>query len=159
MHLFYIVFASISCCNVNGEATSEYDSVFECTELSENELQRNEITLEQLTSLKLKAYFELFTLQKKHPVFKHEVEKRLKSFTKAGSLSKDSFPSVVVSNIKQVGKVIKVSDSVVKLRLDYDKLSENDTGADSVHIFITTINIRLDEIQTGSNEIIFERID
>jgi len=64
-----------------------------------------------------------------------------------------------VSNIKQVGKVIKVSDSVVKLRLDYDKLSENNTGVDSVHIFITTINIRLDEMQTGSNEIIFERID
>jgi len=64
IHLFYIVFAGISCGNINNEAPTEYDSVLESAELSENELQRKEITLKQLTSLKLKAYFELITLQK-----------------------------------------------------------------------------------------------
>lgn len=156
---FISILLGISCANEKKEASLEYDPVLKNAELYEDEFQRREITLEQLTSQKLQDYFELLQLQKKHPQFKEEIEEQLRNFTKAGIIIRDTFEGVDVSNIKQVGKVIKVSDSVVKLKLVYDKYSKNSTNTDSVYAFITTKNIHLDDRQTVSNVIVFERID
>lgn len=154
-----LVLLGTSCSNKNKEAPAEYDIVLKSAELNEDEFQSKEITLEQLTSKKLHDYFELLQLQKMHPQFKEEIEEQLKSFTKSGILGKDVFEGVEISNIKQVGEVVKVSDSVMKLKLVYDIISKNSTSPDSIHAFIKTKNVYLDERQIISNEIIFERID
>lgn len=153
------VLLGISCASENKEAQAAYDVGLENVELYEEEFQGKEITLEHLTSQKLQNYFELLQLQKKHPQFKDEIEEQLKSFTKEGMIISNAFEGITVSNIKQIGKVVKVSDSVVKLKLVYDRVSENNTREDSIYAFITTKNIYLDDKQTVSNEIVFERIN
>ncbi len=156
MVLFLI---GVSCANQNKESQADYDIELKNSELIEDQFQKRQLTLEQITSQKLKEYFELVQLRNKHPQFKEEIEEQLKSFTRPGILESDKFDVVDISNIRQIGAIVKVSDSVVKLKLIYDKVLNNSTMTDSIRAVILTKNIHLDEKRIVSNEITFERID
>lgn len=112
-------------------------------------------TYQNLSIQKLQDYFDLIKLQEKHPEFKDDILLQIRM------ISNDTIPNYIgnfsIENIHQSGKVEIVSDSVQKIKLVYDVVSESYKGVDSIFAVIIFKAIQLEGVETISNKVMFSK--
>ncbi len=152
------------CAMETKKATSESYDVFatEEAEASEEVEALEEVAADaeyefsnQLVNQKLQDFYDLLALQSEHPEFNNEVSKQLKNFTNdsINKFKNDDF--FIIKNIKQIGDVVFVNDSVQKLKLSYDKVSDKTKSTDTINAIITKKQIKVDDKILISNKIQF----
>ncbi|MDG4716871.1 hypothetical protein [Winogradskyella marincola] len=111
----------------------------------------------QLVNQKLQDFYDLLALQSEHPEFNKEVSKQLKNFTNdsINKFKNDDF--FIIKNIKQIGNVVFVNDSVLKIKLSYDKVSDKTKSTDTINAIITKKQIKVDDKTLISNKIQFSK--
>lgn len=111
----------------------------------------------QLLNQKLQDFYDLLALQSEHPEFNKEVAEQLKNFTNdsINKFKNDDF--FIIKNIKQIDDVVFVNDSVQKIKLSYDKVSENSKSTDTIYAIITKKQIKVDNETLISNKIQFSK--
>jgi len=111
----------------------------------------------QLVNQKLQDFYDLLALQSEHPEFNNEVSKQLKNFTNdaINKFKNDDF--FIIKNIKQIGDVVFVNDSVQKIKLSYDKVSDKTKSTDTINAIITKKQIKVDDKTLISNKIQFSK--
>ncbi|GAA3612380.1 hypothetical protein Q4Q39_04370 [Flavivirga amylovorans] len=106
-----------------------------------------------LSTQKLQEYFDLIKLKEKHPEFKDDILIQLRK------LSNDSIPNYAgdfsIENIRQVGEVETISDSVQKIKLVYNVVSDAYKSNDSILATISSKTIFIDDTATISNKVVF----
>ncbi|GAA3629135.1 hypothetical protein [Flavivirga jejuensis] len=147
----------ISCKNNEANKVSE-SPVLEMendTEVYDFEINSKVNRYETLSTQKLQDYFDLIKLQKKHPEFKDDILLQLRK------LSNDSILNYTgdfsIENIHQVGEVETISDSIQKIKLVYNVVSDSYKGLDSILANIISKTILIDETATISNKVVFLR--
>lgn len=157
--LIYIIYILIfiSCKNneVNKVSESPALEMEDDTEIYEFVTSSEVTKYQTLSTQKLQDYFDLIKLKEKHPEFKEDILLQLRM------LSNDTIPNYIgnfsIENIHQSGKVEIVSDSVQKIKLVYDVVSESYKGVDSIFAVITYKTIQLEGKQTISNKVMFSK--
>lgn len=150
----------VSCAMENKNMNSkEADEIFVATEEADD-IAEYEVTPtinSQLINQKLQDFYDLVALQNEHPEFIDEVSNQLKNFTNDSIdlFKTDDF--AIVKNIRQLGKVMTINDSVQKIKLSYDKVTNNTTSRDTIYAIITKKTIILDDERLISNKVQFSK--
>ena len=97
-----------------------------------------------LINEKLQDFYDLLALQNEHPEFTNEVIKQLKNYSTDSISDFNSETSVIIKNIRSVGNPEIINDSLKKLKLVYDKISDNKKTTDSIFALIAMKTITLD---------------
>ena len=164
--LFIVSILFAGCAMENKKAKNESYDVFatEEAEASEEVEALEEVAADaeyefsnQLVNQKLQDFYDLLALQSEHPEFNNEVSNQLKNFTNdsINKFKNDDF--FIIKNIKQIGDVVFVNDSVQKIKLSYDKVSENSKSTDTIYAIITKKQIKVDDETLISNKIQFSK--
>lgn len=137
----FIVLILVSCNNhaeknidINVLEMNEGDYEVEISESGES--IENSFIYENLSSQKLQEMYDLISLKLENPEFEETIKLQLKTYTN-DSISIPNSSGVLIKNIKLKGEVIKVSDSVQKMKLYYDVVSNNSIQKDSIWATIT----------------------
>ncbi|WP_157957347.1 hypothetical protein [Winogradskyella tangerina] len=110
-----------------------------------------------LINEKLQDFYDLLALQNKHPEFTKEVIEQLRNYTSNSIEEFSSENAFVIKNISQLGQAEVLNDSVKKLKLVYDKISENVKVTDTIYALITSKTIVIDGESFKSNKIQFSK--
>lgn len=153
-----ILFAG--CAMETKKATSESYDIIATEEVETLEEYVTDVEYEfnnQLLNQKLQDFYDLLALQSEHPEFNKEVAEQLKNFTNdsINKFKNDDF--FIIKNIKQIGNVVFVNDSVQKIKLSYDKVSDNSKTTDTIYAIITKKQIKVDNETLISNKIQFSK--
>lgn len=136
----------ISCANNSMEKANIKSDT---SEMLEYEMNAIDFTLEDLVSEKLLDYFELLKLQKEHPEFKDAIDLNVHNYLKKEFIKLDT-SNFMIKNIRNVGEVIIISDSVQSQKLYFDIVFEDKTITDSIQalIFSNTLILYGTEVKT-----------
>lgn len=122
-----------------------------------NESTINEYQL--LATQKLNDVYDLINLKQQHPDFKEDIQAQLNALI----LNSDALPffngKVSIENITQKGNIVKVSDSIYKMQLNFNVVSKNKTIKDSINASITTKVEIINGASVKTNKIHFSVID
>jgi len=118
----------------------------------------NGYSFESLVEKKFKEFYDLNVLLKNYPNFKQDIEKRIENFTSGTRKIFQINDSVKVSNIRQKGPFVKVSDSTEMTHVLFDIITTKEIKTDSVMAFITTIKLQLDNEEVTSTKVKFKRL-
>jgi hypothetical protein len=139
------------------EAASDYIVIDENVATYETAEAREYEFSNQLINQKLQDFYDLMALQNEHPEFNEEVKEQLKNFTNdsiSNFITNDFF---ILKNIQQQGHIIIVNDSVQKVKLSFDKVSDNTRKTDTIYAIITKKRINVDDETLISNKIQFSK--
>lgn len=155
--VFVLVLLSIACSKNKGGA--KFDNEMMVEEAADYAIAAEESTFDynQLSIQKFSEYIDLIKLKEAHPEFNDDVFIQLRSFAKDTTFDLNYDSGFSVENIKSVGAVEKVSDSVDKIKLTYKIISETHTVTDSVFAHITSKTIVLDGQEMTSNKVKFSK--
>jgi len=109
---------------------------------------------QELSTIKLQELYDLLTLKHEHPEFKESIESQLKNYTNDIMINSNKSESLI-KNIKLKGDLIKVSDSVQKMKLYYDIVSNSLIQKDSIWAEVTTNHININGKKIESKKIKF----
>ena len=114
------------------------DMEVEAIETVDNFKYSTESGIDQtLINEKLQDFYDLLALQNEHPEFTNEVIKQLKNYSTDSISDFNSETSVIIKNIRPIGDAEIINDSLKKLKLVYDKISDNKKTTDSIFALIT----------------------
>ncbi len=139
----FIVLIMVSCNNNMKDNAPVVNADYETLEAEKFIIKPNTFIYEELAIQKLQEMYDLISLKDKHPEFAKTIKSQLKTYTN-DSIGIPNSKDVLIKNIKLKEEIIQVSDSVQKMRLYYDIVSNSSIQKDSVWATITI------------NEIIFE---
>lgn len=117
----------------------------------------NSFVYEELAAQKLQEMYDLISLKDKHPEFAKTIKSQLKDYTN-DSISISNSTDILIKNIKLKGEIVKVSDSVQKMKLFYDIISNNNTMQDSIWAIITINEIAFEGKKIKSKKIKFSSL-
>jgi len=147
---YIILFSLIISCS-NKEMKSEMNSVV----YNEEAIVKSEQFLnENITKQKLQDYFDLLVLQQKHPEFNEDIITQLKEISNENRTVSDTI-AVQVVNLNLIGKIQKISDSIQKMKITFDIVSENDIKKDTIITLIKTKKVMIDSQEFISNKLQF----
>ncbi len=153
-----LVLLSFSCANeVSKEMHNEHDLSIENNGAYEEMIAARKLSLTQLATQKLTTYFELVQLKKAHPAFKEEIGKQLKALSDVSLVDTNGVAAISVKNIRQIGVVKHVSDTVKELKLYYDIEQDNEIKTDSVYASIISQMITIDGSEALATKIFFKK--
>jgi hypothetical protein len=164
--LFIASMLFVACAMETKKAKSESYDVFATEEVEASEeveaLEEHVIDAEyefnnQLINQKLQDFYDLLALQSEHPEFNNEVAEQLKNFTNDSINKYKTDDFFIIKNIKQIGDVVFINDSIQKLKLSYDKVSDNSKTTDTIYAIITKKQIKVDDETLISNKIQFSK--
>ncbi|MCP5064755.1 MAG: hypothetical protein GY936_20150 [Ignavibacteriae bacterium] len=154
----FIVFIIFSCKNESNknvkEATADIESDFEIIETEDFNIESNTFVYEELSTQKLQEMYDLISLKHKHPEFAETIKSQLKDYTNENVITSIS-SEVLIKNIQLEDEIIQVSDSVQKMKLSYDVISNNSTQKDSIWAIISTKIIFVDGEKVKTKKIKF----
>ncbi|QTE21586.1 hypothetical protein [Polaribacter cellanae] len=116
-----------------------------------------EYSTSTLIEEKFLEFYELNMLLNSDSKFKKEIGERLKSF------KIDTFPILnlpndsKITNIKQIGETISITDSIKKRKIIFDMVTPNSLKKDSLFAYILSKKIIIDSIEVISNKVKFAR--
>lgn len=116
--------------------------------------QNNSFTHQNISTEKLQELYDLLALKQKHPEFNDKIQSQLKNYTN------DTFQTsgeVFIKNLTLKSEVIVLSDSVEKIKLAYDIVSNEEIKEDSIWAEITTHTLLIDDKETKSKKIKFKK--
>ncbi len=111
---------------------------------------------QELSTVKLQELYDLLALKQEHPEFKESIETQLENYTNdtMAAINKPEKESLI-KNIELKGNLIEVSDSVQKMKLYYDVVSNNLIQKDSIWAEVTTHEIEVNGKKVKSKKIKF----
>ncbi|AUC74591.1 hypothetical protein [Olleya sp. Bg11-27] len=119
----------------------------------------NTFEYQELSSQKLQELYDLISLKETHPEFSETISSQLKDYTNDSiSSSLTLSGDVVIKNIQLQGDIIKVSDSIKKMKLYYDVVSNNTIQKDSVLATISSSTIAFEDKMIQSKKIKFSHL-
>lgn len=137
--------------------------VFSCTNHAPLDKEMSEVTMFKEVSMKkvlenkFKELYDLNLLKKKFPEFKNDIDRRIQNFTFNHEVNFEFQDSIRISNIRQKGGLIKISDSVQMAKVVFDLTSQNSTKTDSVFAFITKKEAIIDSEKVFLTKVQFSR--
>lgn len=157
----YVAFFMMSCANerkneapIEGVNMEKTETMLESTAFED---AKEAFTFQHLTEQKLQDYFDLLVLQQQHPEFIEDIR------TQLHELSEDSiiisyFPQKVdIKNIQQIGETQIISDSIQRIELRFDIITNNSVKKDSITAIIKTKTITLDNEELSSTKVVFTK--
>jgi len=155
----YILFFIAACANQpKNEAVEEELKEFETgLENSALEDMAEEFTYQHLTKQKLQDYFDLLVLEQEHPEFGEDIALQLLELSNDTLKISIASQKVSIQNVQQIGAVIKISDSIQKIRLVFDIVAEDSKKSDSITAIVSTKKIYLDQKEVISTKVVFEK--
>ena len=136
----------------NNENNDAYKFKFSSNQATNSEYQ-------DLAIQKLKEVSDLIHLQEQHPEFKEDIEAQLNTLIQKDTNLKFLDSTTSIENILQKGNIEKVSDSIQKMTLHFNIVSENKTVTDSLNAFIISKIVIIDGSSVKTNKIRFSKID
>ncbi|WP_298340957.1 hypothetical protein [uncultured Algibacter sp.] len=161
--LIYIFFVLIVIsCNSRDEKimnleTIEVNANYETEDIENNKIKPNTFIYEDLSTQKLQEMYDLISLKEKHPEFAKTITSQLKAYTD-DNISLSNSTDISIKNIKLKEEIIQVSDSVQKMKLSYDILSNNSMQKDSICAIITSNEISFEGKKIKSKKIKFKAL-
>lgn len=161
-YIYIVIFICFSCSN-NRSEKAIYESI-----AIENDIELNSevddveegierFSYEALSKQKLQEMYDLISLKNKHPEFSESIKNQLKAYTK-DSIKLETGKEVFIKNLNLKEEVIQVSDSIQKMKLYYDLVSENVAKKDSIWITITTNAINFEQELVTTSKVKFSTI-
>jgi len=150
----------LTCANETKNKSESVEYRMEAISAEEDDISMDlkPINYEQLAEHKLMEYFDLLRLKQEHPEFEKDIISQLQGFSN-DSESIDSYEKIdSIINIRQLGKLIKESDSIQKMRLYFDIVSGITTTSDSVMAIITIKFITVEGRKIPSTKVMFKNI-
>lgn len=111
-----------------------------------------------LIEQKFKEFYDLNVLLKNYPDFKSDIERRIQNFTSNSETIFELNDSISITNIRQKGVLIQVSDSVQMTHVLFDVVSKNQKKTDSVLAFISKKKIYIDSEEVIATKVKFTRV-
>ncbi len=157
----FIVFLIFSCKNESNksvkEAVADTESDFEITETKDFKTESNTFVYEELSTQKLQEMYDLISLKHKHPEFAETIKFQLKDYTD-DNIDTPNTSEILIKNIKLKDEIILVSDSLQKMILTYDVVSNSSTQKDSILATITTNTVYFEGKEIKSKKIKFSAL-
>lgn len=135
------------------EADADYESALESKTVFVSHVD----DYEALSIQKLTEYFDLLKLKSQHPDFEKDIEIQLKQLATDSLLNIKFNGSDVINNIKQKGDIIKISDTLHRLSLEYHLRSDNKGIKDSIFAYIVSKPLQVDGNLMTSNKVKFSK--
>ncbi len=152
--LFVLVF---SCKNETPNKLEVADTDYEVVEESKV-VEISEIdNYERLSIEKLTEYFDLIKLREQHPDFSEDIEKQLKNYASENLINFELKDDFSIENIHQIGEMLKISDTLNKVQLEFNAVSNFIQIEDSVFAYITSKIIVVDGKELKSNKVSFAK--
>ena len=159
----FIALLLISCANNKKEVPTEAiesvdmektETVFESAALED---KKEAFSYQYLTEQKLQDYYDLLVLQQQHPEFKEDITAQLQELSNDVTAIPDSTQKITIKNVQQMGATLKISDSVQKIRLLFDIVTESTNKRDSITAIVSTKKVYLDQQEVISTKVVFEK--
>ena len=129
------------------------------TLINEKNTENNTTFLyKNMTTEKLQEFLDLIALQNKHPEFSEEIKSQLKNYTKDSLSNYKTIEDVLIKNIELQGAIIKLNDTIEKMKITFDLISKNDIKQDSIWAEVTTHGVELNGKQMQSRKVRFNKI-
>lgn len=151
----FIVQIVVSCNNMKDNAPS-VNADYEVLK-TEKIIAKPNFIYEELAIQKLQEMYDLISLKEQHPEFSKAIKSQLKAYTN-DSIGIPNSKDILIKNIKLKGEVVKVSDSVQKMKLFYDIISNSSIKQDSIWAIIMTNKIDFEGKKIESKKIKFNSI-
>lgn len=116
-------------------------------------------SFENLASQKLVDYFDLLRLQQEYPEFTEDIQLQLKKYTLDSTFHKNYQHIKSIENIRQIGDIVQVSDSVRQIKLHFDLLIDKTTITDSILAKILFKKIIIENSSTKSYKVQFQNLN
>lgn len=157
----YILFCFLWISCANETKNKSENTQFDLEDISIDEenysLDLSPISYENLATQKLIDYFDLLRLKQEHPEFENDIILQLQGFS-TDSLSIVQYEKIdSIKNIRQVGAVLKASDSIQKMRLYFDIVSGDKIKSDSILATISTKSVMIDDEMISTNKVTFRK--
>ena len=150
----------MSCANETKHKSESIEYDMEAISKEEEHMYMNleALNYEILVRQKLIDYFDLMRLKQEHPEFAKDIILQLQGFS-IDSESIDSFKKIdSITNVRQIGKLIKDSETIQKMTLYFDVVSDNTIKADSILAIISNKSILMDDEMVLTTKVYFQKI-
>lgn len=147
-HILFLLF--IASCS-NNSSISKNETLIDNSSMIKN------YTTKSLVKEKFLELYDLNLLLKKHSSFKNDVIERIKGFSKDSVNLIELKDSSGIKNIRFKGDIIKVSDSVKKIKLIYDFRNQSGIKTDSIYAFIISSKRVINSEEFVSNKVKFSK--
>lgn len=157
----YVAFFMMSCANerkneapIEGINMEKTETMLESTAFED---AKEAFIFQHLTEQKLQDYFDLLVLQQQHPEFIEDIRVQLHELSE-DSIIISYFPHKVdIKNVQQIGETQIVSDSIQRIKLRFDIITNNSVKKDSITAIIKTKKITLDNEELSSTKVVFTK--
>ncbi|WP_442264531.1 hypothetical protein ACSIGC_09180 [Tenacibaculum sp. ZS6-P6] len=151
--LIYIILVLlfISCAN------KEMNKTYDFTAKSYTETSALEITKHELLTEKFNQYFDLLKLKATHPDFEENIINQLQELSQNKILEINSVKEAEIENIQVTDQITFVSDSIEKIKINYDLVTPKLTVKDSIYAYKTSSEITIDGVSFPSLKIKFSK--
>ncbi len=157
----FVVLLIISCANehkneapIEGVNMEKNETVLESSAMED---VKEAFTFQHLTEQKLQDYFDLLVLQRQHPEFIDDIRAQLHELSEDSTIISYFPQKVDIKNVQQIGKTQIISDSIQKIKLSFDIITNNSLKKDSITAIIKTKTITLDNEELTSTKVVFTK--
>ena len=151
--IIYIVLVLLISSCANAPSTSKENALDEIIfEVTDSENNENIVLKEKLT-----RYFDLLKLKTQHPDFEEDLLSQLQSLSNDEILAIENLDVSSIQNIKVTSDLLALSDSVEKIKITYNIVSENKVLKDSIYAYKTNTKIKVDSYLMKSFDIKFSK--
>ena len=140
--IFIALTISLVSCNRSPEMKSENQDMAPMLEL-EDDFAKTVMTPEMLSVEKFEEFINLVELKQQHPEFKNDIDDQLKSYT-TDSLALNYPLGFNISDIKQLGETITISDTTAQVILGFMIRTPSTQIKDSILVEISSKDVNLD---------------
>jgi hypothetical protein len=150
--IYIIVVLLISSCanspSMDKKSTSE-EILFEA---SDSKMDDSSILKEKLTT-----YFDLLKLKEKHPGFATDLNSQLQNLSQNKIIEVKNLETSSIENISISNNVLKVFDSIERIKIAYNIVHKDSTTRDSIFAYKTSTEIIIDGYPVKSFDIKFAK--
>ncbi len=134
----------------------EYEVADDKTYFNSN-IETTDHQYENIVTQKLQDLYDLTLLQKKHPEFKEDINAQLRELTIDSIVLSNGLDKISIENIRQNGSLTRFSDSVQKMKLNFDIVSNDTVMKDSIFVKIISKTMTFDNENVKTNKIRFSK--
>ncbi len=146
-----------ACAHAPNKENSEAKSNISALDIEE--IIPEKFAFENITTLKLQEYFDLLVLEKKHPEFKKELELQIRKMANFNFPIDSLSTNIKIKNIKQIGNLVRVSDTSQRLKISFDINTTTSSKNDSIAMLVHSKTILIDTQEMTTTQVVFEKIN
>lgn len=149
----YILSVLLLCSCANRSSMDKENALEEILfEIPNSENNENTVLKE-----KLNRYFDLLKLKANHPDFETDLVSQLQNLSQNTIIEIENLKASSIGNIQVSDNILILSDSVKKIKITYDIVSEKTITKDSIYAYKTDTEITVDDYPMRSFKIKFAK--